>query len=201
MFGHLASNKEKGCGTSYLSPDVTIESYLITFLYTKSFKHNTLIVTLHMSLVTFNCPYCTAENQMRVNEVTTTNSFSIKAVGHSKATSFQVPIIETQCVFCRREYSSIKFPDYAIIKRIFQPKIEMLESFNIRFPTEKNLDNLLNNISATTRPKQALPEIMFGKYPHLHIHFTLNGERAYVDCEQITNRTKTILRGLSIGEV
>jgi hypothetical protein len=74
----------------------------------------------------------------------------------------------------------------------------MLDKFHILFPAEKNLDNMLNGIVAVTKPKQTFQEIWSGKNQHQHIIFQLNGERAYVDCEEVS---KTILRGLDIERV
>jgi len=153
-----------------------------------------------MSLVTFTCPYCYAENQMRINSVTITDTVTFKAIEHERSVLSQIPIYQVRCRGCFKEYEPIKFSDYGILKKNFQPKIEMLESFNIKFPNEKNLDRMLNNIVAIARPKGSLTDIVFRK-KHLHMFFSLDEVRAYVDCEQVTNRTKTILRGLSIGEV
>jgi hypothetical protein len=153
-----------------------------------------------MSLETFICPYCYAENKMQINSVTTTDHITFKALEHEKSVVSQVPIYQVRCRGCLNQYEPIKYSDYGILKRNFQPKFEMLESFNIKFPNEKNLDGLLNNIVAVARPKSSFTDKVFGK-KHLHIIFMLNGVRAYVDCEQVSNKTKTILRGLSIGEV
>lgn len=137
---------------------------------------------------------------MHINEVTVTDTVTFKAIEHSQATASQIPIYDVRCRFCQRQYEPIKFSDYGVVKKTFQPKLEMLENFKIRFPNEQNLNNLLGNIIAITRPKRTIPDKIFGRN-HLHIHFNINGERAYVDCEQVTKRTKTILRGLSIGDV
>ncbi|MCL5949147.1 MAG: hypothetical protein M1490_01555 [Candidatus Bathyarchaeota archaeon] len=189
-------------GVGYLITVVCIRSEKFSgiFLYAKSFKQNTTILSLHMSLETFNCPYCDAQNKMQINEVTITDTVTIKALEHQRGVVSQIPIYQVTCRGCLRDYEPIKFSDYGILKRNFQAKSEMLESFKIKFPNEPNLNRVMNNIVAIARPKSTITDKVFRK-KHLHMFFTLDGVRAYIDCEQVTNGTQTILRGLNIGDV
>jgi predicted metal-binding protein len=49
------------------------------FIGAKSFKLNAIILDTCMSLETLKCPWCSAEVQMQINEVTATDTLTLKA--------------------------------------------------------------------------------------------------------------------------
>jgi len=153
-----------------------------------------------MSLVTFKCPWCSAEIQMQINEVTVTDTLTLKAIEHEESTVSKIPVYNVRCRLCLAEYEPIKVSDYIYIKSHLKPQLEMLQTFKTKFPTQ-SIEAIFDNIVAITRPKKSISEKLFARNPHLHIFFILDGVRAYVDCEQVTEKRKTILRGLDIEEV
>ena len=140
----------------------------------------------------FNCPYCTAENEQSYSEITTGVSGNSWVVGGSISTKSK-KVKETKCINCTRKYLPINFGNKLLIKKWFRPKNEMLDTFRIMFPSEKNINTILENFVAITKPHK-----MYGQKEHRHIVFDLNGERAYVDCEVAS---QSIWRGLSIERI
>ena len=128
------------------------------------------------------------------------DNITLKFLAHEESISEQIPLYLLKCRLCYSEFEPINITDYAFIKSKLQLKSNVLEIFKIKFP-DSNLETIFSNILGITRPKKPFRDKAFRRNPHLHICFEINGTRAYLDCEQISNKTKTILRGIDIGEV
>jgi hypothetical protein len=190
-------------GHGYYNTRFFVQLVLIVVLYAKSFKQNLAIIHTHMAaLETFTCPWCHAQNQMQINQLTVTDTVDLKGLGHEEAIVSQIPVYITRCRLCLEEYEPIKASDYHYITSNIQPKSNMLQDFRTKFPNQNdNIEAIFNNIEAITRPKKSIADRLFARNPHLHIFFTLDGKRSYIDCEQVKIRRKTILRGLYIGDI
>ena len=178
------------------------DTHRATLVYAKSFIRNATILSFRMSLEPFTCPYCHAQNQKQINEVTITDTLTLKAFGHGQEVLSKVPIYQVKCRLCFNEYEPLKMSDWDCIKHNLLANLNMLQTFKTRFPTQNNgIDAIFNNVVAIARPKKSITDKLFGRNPHLHIFFVLDGIQAYVDCEQVTVNRKTFLRGLEIGYI
>jgi hypothetical protein len=154
-----------------------------------------------MPLTLLNCPYCNAENRLQIIERTVTDKVTLKAIAHEETSDLQIPVYELKCRLCLREYELIKVSDYSYIKANLLPSSTMLVTFKTLFQSH-TLDSIFDHIVGLTRPRKSFSDKLLYHPSHLHVCFELDGKRAYIDCEQITEKGKlgkTIWRGLDIG--
>jgi len=151
-----------------------------------------------MSLAVTNCPYCSAENTTSNIERTVTDKFTLKLVAHEESDKEIVPTTMITCRLCHIKYELIKVRDYLWIKPKLKPTNTMLDKFKIRFPNSA-FDMIYEHVVGVTRPQSSIGDV-FLRHRHLHICFELEGTRAYVDCQEVKVRGKSILQGLDICE-
>jgi hypothetical protein len=154
-----------------------------------------------MPLVPLICPYCNAENRLRIIERTVTDKVTLKAIAHEETDKLQIPEYDMKCRLCLREYELIKVLDYSYIKANLLPSGTMLVTFKTLFQNH-TLESIFDHIVGLTRPRKSFSDKLLYHPSHLHVCFELDGKRAYIDCEQIPGKGKlgkTILRGLDIG--